>query len=350
MRIRRTIAMLIALPLLLVWTPIAPAASQADFVTERGAVERLLNDHKVINIVDDFLSFWDVAADKNSNVQRRLWMRMVEDKHRDYFERAVYRGADLQQRRLMLDQFLLRVPGEVDAIRELNKTIYAAFIEAVVHFKEIRFREYHQNTDVFIGLSLFRFDGAVRPVQNNEGIPDTLCLGAEVLSRYSPGQLRTTIIHELFHLYHFNFLFAEPRQWSPSELRTPHIPLMVEGMAVAGSEEAFPSQTRSVYLHYSDRELASHQQALAASAARFLEMIQAGAPVDEYEQWFAGGGSDELVSRGGYLLGYEVTRRLRASYTFEQLVRMSPAELREHSEEQLAAMAGYRVLLFSGTN
>jgi hypothetical protein len=54
--------------------------------------------------------------------------------------------------------------------------------------------------------------------------------------------------------------------------------------------------------------------------------------------------------RGGYLLGYEVAHRLLAMFTFEQVVRMTPVQLREHVEEQLAAMAADRVLLMAISN
>src|SRR5436853_558499 len=80
-----------------------------------------------------------------------------------------------------------------------------------------------QQRDIYLGLSLFMFDGSVRAVQNDFGAPDTLCLGAEVLCDYSTEQLQVTITHEIFHLYHFNFLFAET---SLAQLRTGHIPLM----------------------------------------------------------------------------------------------------------------------------
>jgi len=47
------------------------------------------------------------------------------------------------------------------------------------------------------------------------------------------------------------------------------------------------------------------------------------------------------------LLGYEATRRVMSAYTLEQMVRMTPAELRQHSEEELAAMASSGVLLMA---
>jgi hypothetical protein len=55
----------------------------------------------------------------------------------------------------------------------------------------------------------------------------------------------------------------------------------------------------------------------------------------------------EAPARGGYLLGYEVAKRMMSTYWIEQMVRMTPAELREHAEEQLAAMANERILLMA---
>jgi hypothetical protein len=312
---------------------------------ERSIFERLFGGPKVVNVVDDFLAFWDQAKDQPLARQRRLWLRLVENKHRDYFDRAVYRNADPKSRRAMLDEFLVRVPERVDAIREFNKNISdihtSQLATAFIDFKT-RFREYQQQRNIYIGLSLFRFDGSVRPVHNEAGIPDTLCLGAEVLSLYTPDQFRIVLLHEFFHLYHFSFLFQQP---TLEEFRTPHMPLMIEGMAVAGTEAIYPGQARSFYLHFSDEEMAAQQRELGTSAERFLELIASAAPPEQYEPWFANTESDEAPPRGGYLLGYEVTSRVLATFSLEQMVRMSAAELREHAEEQLAAMAGNRIML-----
>src|SRR5215216_2590468 len=238
---------------------------------ERRDVARLLGGHRIINIIDDFLAFWEAARDKSMFFQRLLWRYMVEDKHRDYFERAVYRSATPAERRAILDEFLIRVPSQVDAIRELNKTIYTDLTETFIRFKYLRFYEYTHRRDLYIGLSLFRFDGAVRPVGNEEGIPDTLCLGAEVLSSYTPEEIRIAITHEFFHLYHFGFLFENPEL---GDFQGAHMPLIIEGMAVAGTEESYRFQPRSMYLHFTEGELAAQQQDLAFNAARFLDLVR----------------------------------------------------------------------------
>src|SRR5262252_8028961 len=138
------------------------APSETQPLSYQSVLERLLDNQHVINI--------------------------VENKHQDYFDRAVYRTTDPTVRREMLNEFLIRVPSQVDAIREFNRNITdlsnSPLIEAFIYFKA-RFREYKQENDLYIGLSMYRFDGAVRPVQNDEGEPDTLCLGAEVLSGYT---------------------------------------------------------------------------------------------------------------------------------------------------------------------
>lgn len=326
------------------------ALAQKRSTSSQFVLERLLEGHHVINIVDDFLVFWDQAKDKTPNVQRRLWKRLVENKHRDYFDRAVYRTTDAMARRALLDEFLIRVPSQIEALREFNKTIgdlrTSPLVEAVIFFKA-RFRDYQQQRDIYIGLSLFRFDGAVRAVQNDDGVPDTLCLSAEVLSGYTRDQITIAIAHEFFHLYHFGFLFQQPREMSVSEFRAAHMPLMIEGMAAAGAEEVFPYQQRELYLHFTKEQLASQQQDLAQNASQFLHLIWGGAPPEEYGQWFTHSHMGEAPPRGGYLLGYEVAKRVMSAYTLEQMARMTPGELREHAEEQLAAMASEGILLMA---
>ncbi|PYT04369.1 MAG: hypothetical protein DMF60_15545 [Acidobacteria bacterium] len=337
---------IVAVGVILIFTPSLFAQTRP--VTYQSVLERLLDNQHVINVVDDFLIFWDQARDKTPAAQRRLWKRLVENKHRDYFDRAVYRTTDPAVRRAMLDEFLIRVPSQVEAIREFNRSISdvstSPLIEAAIFFK-VRFHEYHQQRDIYIGLSLFRFDGAVRPVQNEAGVPDTLCLGAELLSSYSREQIKIAVAHELFHLYHFGFLFQQPEQVSLAEFRTAHIPLMIEGMAAAGAEEVFPYEARESYLHFAKEELAAQEQDLTRNAGQFLDLIREGAAPEQYGQWFTNSHDSAAPPRGGYLLGYEVARRVLSSVGLEQMVRMTPAELREHAEEQLAAMANERILL-----
>lgn len=339
----KRVAVLIALLLLCFNAP----KTFAGPALEHTIFERLFDGPKVVNVVDDFLIFWEQAKHLPLVRQRKLWAQMVESRHRDYFDRAVYRNADLKSRRAMLDEFLVRVPEKIDAIREFNKNISdphtSQLIMAFIDFKT-RFREYQQQRDIYIGLSLFRFDGSVRPVHNDAGVPDTLCLGAEVLADYPADHLRIALLHEFFHLYHFSFLFQRPEL---AEFRTPHMPLMIEGMAVAATEAIYPGQKHSFYLHFSDEELTAQQKELGSSAAQFLELIALSAPPDRYSSWFTNTPSDDVPPRGGYLLGYEVINRVLATSSLEQMVRMTPAELREHAEEQLSAMASGGILILA---
>jgi len=343
-RFKRTFLAIALIPLLSQF-----AFAQQQSPTYQYILERLLQGHHIINITDDFLVFWNRAKNRTLASQRRLWKRMVEDKYRDYFDRAVYRTSDPEIRLAMLDEFLIRIPSQIDSIREFNSKITdlrsSPLVEVVVMFKA-RFREYEQQRDIFIGPSLFRFDGAIRPVQNEDGIPDTLCLGTEVLSGYTRDQVRIAITHEFFHLHHFNFLFQNPRNSAPG-WKTAHIPLMIEGMAVAGAEEVFPGEPREVYLHFDKEEMESQQNRIIENAREYLAVIRDDAPPERYSQWFTRAHSGDAPPRGGYLLGYEVVRRVMASYTIEQMIRMTPAELREHAEEQLAVMANERILLFA---
>lgn len=326
----------------------------AQAAPELTITERILDRHKVINIVDDFLAFWDKAEGKSLRLQRRLWRLMVESKHQNYFDRAVYRNATLEERQALLDEFLSVVPDRIESIRRFNATLLDwstnPIIDAVIRFRSSAFfRDYKQPSDIYFGLSLLQFDGSVRAVGNDFGIPDTLCLGADVLADYKPEQLRVAIIHEFFHLYHFRFLMQHP-DWF--DLGSAHARLMIEGLAVAATEIADMGQSSlELHLNFSQKEIAAQEQEMESSARRYLGLIRADAMPEEYELWFADIETPDAPSRGGYLLGYKVVKRLLNIYGRDQIIRiirMSPAELRQHAEEQLSAMSGNAVLLISG--
>lgn len=307
-----------------------------------------LDGRAVISLIDDFLRFWEQAQGMNLKRARRLWIKLVENKHRDYFERAVYRGASRRERLDMLNEFLLAVPARVEAIRKFRDSAEQLVLEGVLDFKA-RFPEYRQRHDIYLGFSFFQFDGAVRPLSNELGVPDTLCLAAEVISTYSREQMRILLAHELFHLYHFSFLFRPSFHFlghgigvsmvSVEDLATAHIPLMVEGMAVAASEAVYPGRPRELYLNLAPEELKRQQAELAQNSFWFLTLMRIGAPPEVYWPWFASGDLQQAPPRGGYLLGYEVARRLLPHYSLEQMARMTPAQLREHAEEELEAIA-----------
>src|SRR5262249_52634094 len=157
-------------------------------------------------------------------------------------------------------------------------------------------------------------------------------------------QVRIAIAHEFFHLYHFSFLF---KQSTLADFQTAHMPLMIEGMAVAGAEAIYPFEPTALYLHFSDEELSAQQEALSDNAKRFLNLITSGAPSEGYGVWFTDNYAGDTPPRGGYLLGYEVVNRVMAGFSLEQMARMKPAELREHAEEQLATMAEDGILLMT---
>ena len=89
---------------------------------------------------------------------------------------------------------------------------------------------------------------------------------------------------------------------------------------------------------------------LDESSRQFLKLLGDGAGPDQYETWFINTADPTIPQRGGYLLGYEVAKRLLATYTMEQMVRLTPAQLREHVEEQLLEMASDEIIVLASGN
>src|SRR5262249_5308027 len=129
---------------------------------------------------------------------------------------------------------------------------------------------------------------------------------------------------------------------SVEDFQSAHIPLMIEGMAVAATELLYPTLDRRIHLHFDEEELAVQEEQLGTNAAKFFELMMSGAPPEQYEGWFSS--SDPAVpARGGYFLGSEIVRRLLTTYTLEQLVRMKPHELKVRAEQQMTQIAQVHV-------
>ena len=128
------------------------------------------------------------------------------------------------------------------------------------------------------------------------------------------------------------------------------MPLIIEGMAVAGTEAVYPYLSSSAYLHFSEDEVVAQEGDLMFSSRQFLRLLGEGAGPDQYESWFTNTANPTIPRRGGYLLGYQVAKRLLATYTMEQMVLLTPAQLREHVEEELLGIASDQTILLVAGN
>jgi hypothetical protein len=326
-------------------------------VEQRSAAanEILLDNHRIINMLDDVIAFYDKASGESLTRQRAIWRRDIERKYSAFFSRAVYRNADQDTRLAMMDRFLEQLPDHIDAIRQYNQTATEGVYQGLLNFK-YRFPEYKQQRDIYIGISLLTFDGTVRAVNNNLGLPDTLCLGADVLSGYSADQAKVVVAHELFHLYHYSSLLGGAYRLAGKglvfqqdifgHLIAAYVPLMVEGMAVAASEQIYPGYPETTYIHFTAEELESQEADLVENAQAFLNMMRQGYLPYQYEKWFTGS-YEGVPKRGGYLLGYEVAKRSLARMSLEQLARLTPTQLGQEAEAQLSSIVTSGVVLMA---
>src|SRR5215831_15004063 len=320
------------------------------------ANEILLDNHRVVNMLDDVSAFYDQAAGGSLSKQRLLWKKTVERKYSDFFNRAVFRNADPDMRLAMTDRFLQLLPDRNEAIRQYNQTAAESVYQGLLNFK-YRFPDYRQQRDIYIGVSLFTFDGTVRAVNNDLGLHDTLCLGADVLSGYTADQAKILMAHELFHLYHYGILLCSAfrlagsglvfQQEISTHLIAAYVPLMVEGMAVAASEHIYPGYPETMYVHFTPEELSAQEESLPENAQAFLNMMREGYLPYQYEKWFTGS-YDGIPRRGGYLLGYEVTKRALTGSTLERLARLTPAQLGQEAEAQLSTIVTSGLILMAG--
>jgi uncharacterized protein YjaZ len=127
-----------------------------------------------------------------------------------------------------------------------------------------------------------------------------------------------------------------------------YVPLMVEGMAVAASEQIYPGYPETMYIHFTNEELGAQEAELVGNAQAFLNMMREGNLPYQYERWFTGT-YEGIPRRGGYLLGYEVTKRALTGMTLEQLARLTPARLGQEAEAQLSSIVTSGVVLMAAS-
>ena len=196
--------------------------------------------YRVVNVVDDFLAYYQAAKDQGEEQRAALWVSLVEARNQAFFNDAVYRrkqGAGRERyREHCRKTFWEKIAPDLNYYAGLNKSLKAVLEQTLADFQK-HFPDFKPNTDFYLTFS-FSFRGKAVDV----GQKVVLALGLEFFHEYGPQaeqQIRITLAHELFHLYHFQ---------SFSPYGGLYRAIWAEGLATYASEELVPGFRLSQYL------------------------------------------------------------------------------------------------------
>lgn len=295
-------------------------------------------------ITASFAAFWTAAQGKPFAQQEALWDRYIEQPRAALYRAVVWEVRDNPQwqsgRERMLQARFARYPQVAAGI-----PAEAAEIAAQLRAQTVRFRQLFPSAAgapraVIVLAPDFDAKSGVLP----DGTP-VLALAADTLA-LEKADLRILLPHELFHLYDAQHAGLQNDGVMPDTRLT--LPLFAEGLATYVSSVASPGRSDGQYLFQSN--LGALPSAQLPAAARDFLRVANTLTIDPkghqmsplYAQWFEGSRTSlnpGYPNRAGYWLGLNLIRRLRRSYSLQQLASWSPAEAQRRAAAALEEMA-----------
>ena len=286
---------------------------------------------KTVNLIPDFLRFWDQTRSDDEAGCVRRFRETVVAVHPELFKGNVVplfnSGSTADQNR-GISEYLKKVAPFVPAIRALNLRLAQDLTAYDQEFLKV-WPDFRADEPVYFTISMGTFDGAVRDVNGSK----VLLFGVDVIARIygSTANLSVLFDHELFHVYH--------RQVAPSLFEGDEIwkSLWIEGLAEYVSWRMNPASTEDDVLL--SNELRSKGlpllKCLSESISRTLNSIDRS----DYARYFLSqAGADP--PRAGYLVGFEVVSRMGVRRSLVELSRLSGEGLRQEIIGTLEELAG----------
>ena len=288
-------------------------------------------DYRVINMIDDFLAYYDAVHEKSDREKSTAWEDMLENKYPQFFRDAIYRrktGADRDRyKESCIARFWREIAPEIEAIAALNQGVNDRVHRVVNDFRG-HFPGFKPRTDFYITIS-FSFRGKAVTV----GGKDVLAIGLESFLDSPETQLEITLAHELFHLYHFQFFSAGGGLY-----RT----LWAEGLAVYASAMVVPGHRRSTYLGFPVEKMNRCHELLPQLAADLRKNL--GRNDHRLKRIYFGAepNNTRVPPEAGYYVGLLVVEDLARKITLDRLARLPAKEVFSLLEQALTDLEKVR--------
>jgi hypothetical protein len=270
---------------------------------------------EVRDLLDDFASYWEAAAELVAPAREAPWRERYESRHPDVFEHYFDAWGSRQE-------LVPPALGELDgtALRRRGAQLVEVVEPAAGETCEVLgVRDVPLRFVVMVGLN--RADGWVHRLEGR----DTVFFRLERLP--DPDAYRAMVAHETAHLLH---LAARPDHWPDEAVG---LNLLVEGLAVATAREVDPAASWAALFSVPDWErwqaecLAAWPEVVPELLERFDQPDR-----DQYRRffwpdWIRRHG--DVPERIGYFIGYKATLGLSARYPLDEIVRWPAARATE---------------------
>ncbi len=277
--------------------------------------------YEVIDLMPAFWDFWSKASELPVSEQQQLVRSMLVDRYPDVYTAEVINLDTEKPFEAALDEryerWLPLISSHIATMREVSAEIAADLPRFESSFKAV-FPDMQYDGKVYFLCSLGGFDGATRNVAGKEA----LLFGVDMIA-YVYGEdvdPQPFFHHELFHIYHSQFLNEEAEAL--------YINLWREGLATYVAKSLNPS-AEGVNLFGLPLDMPERAQVMLPRLARELRANLDSIAEDTYARFFFGKEKDaDLPARSGYYVGYLIAERIGRGKSLRDLAKMRGPALR----------------------
>jgi uncharacterized protein YjaZ len=280
----------------------------------------------IINVADDFVAYYKKCLDADDDTRSAKWDKMLESKHQDFFNYAIYRKKEGEDRETFkkgrIAEFWNDIAPKMEKIAKLNKNAEVEIKNVLAEFKK-QFPDFDPARDYYITIA-FSFKGKVVDVAGKDVFAIGLeSFGDDIL------QFKITVAHELFHLYHFQFFTTSGAIYRK---------VWAEGMAVYASAVIVPGYKDSKYLGFTVEKMNKCYDLLPKMVAELRKNM--GERDETLERIYLGAEDNdtEIPPEAGYYVGLKIVSSLVKNTPIGDLAKLKSDKVYSLVEAELKKM------------
>jgi Predicted Zn-dependent protease (DUF2268) len=282
----------------------------------------------LVNLIPAFLAYHAEGAGADAADRARLWDALVESKDPTFFNDAIYRRKEGEERerykRDCIRRFFAEVAPKIEDLRRRNESIEDVVKKLVADFRKL-LPGSEGKTEIYITVS-FSFRGKAVTV----GDRTVLAIGLEHFEEPGDLDLSITLAHELFHFEHFRTFSAGGGLYRL---------LWTEGLAVYASALVVPGHRRSAYLGFPVEKMNRCQALLPLLAADLRKHL--GENDHRLKRIYFGAEDNDtkVPPEAGYFVGLLIAERMGEKATLTELMGLTAKEVFGVLGRELEALA-----------
>lgn len=286
---------------------------------------------RVHNLAPEFIEFWKSVESELPEIQLKKLKSEFFPKFSVFYEYKIEKwkkaGKNADEEMLKhLKEFPEMKAEFIRKTEELSKNLNDTLEIFVKSFPDL-----NKDFDVYVTHSFGDMDGGTRKI----GDEIYFILGIDGMVKYHKGFASEVPFfhHELFHIYHGQFLPEDKVMW---------IALWAEGLATYASEKLNPRATLTDLMLDFPVGMVKDINKSAAYHWNDLSSKLTSRKDDDYESYFLFSSKNKKITkRAGYYLGYLIAKEIGKTKSVVDLAKMDAKEILPMLEAEMAKMNGF---------